>query len=181
MANKPQPQRARTRATASAKSAKSARKAPRDNARGLLTTEVQTAICAALERAVPLKFAALAAGVGERTVHEWIQRGERGEQAYAQFSAAVACAKGKAVVNLTDKALAGGPGSAQATFLLERRYRDEYGAAQRIEHAGSISLPTAQEDRIAQAIRGNPKALDGVQAVITKFANEEATDAAAAR
>lgn len=170
--HKPQSQRARARG--------GQRKSPASGTT-LLTPEVEAGVCAAIEKSVPLKYAALANGISERTLHEWLRRGENGEAPYDAFAAAVECAKGKAVVSLTDKALAGGAGSSQATFLLERRYRDEYGAAQRIEHAGSISLPTAQEDRIAEAIRGNPKALDGVQAVITRFADKDKTDADGAR
>lgn len=169
MADKPQPKRARARAIASAKPAE---KAPNGNARTLLTPEVQAAICAALERAVPLKYAAMAAGVAERTVHEWVERGERGEAPYSAFAAAVACAKGKAVVNLTDKALTGGAGSAQATFLLERRYRDDYGAAQRIEHAGSIDTSRERDLRIAEEIRKDPEAVKAMQDVIWRMTHQ---------
>lgn len=109
-------------------------------------------------------------------MHEWLQRGKRGESPFAEFVVAVECAKGKAVEKLTDRALAGGPGSAQATFLLERRYREEYGPAQRIEHAGSIGLPLAQNDRIAEAIRKDPRALDAVQSIVSQLAQGDVGD-----
>lgn len=85
---------------------------------------------------MPLNHAAEANGVGERTVHEWIERGRDGEEPYAAFSASLTRAKSVAVKNLHVRALAGGKGSNTATWFLERRFRGDYGPTQRLEHSG---------------------------------------------
>lgn len=109
-----------------------------------LTAEVQKEICDALRISVPLKYAAEAAGIGESTVHDWISRGElageRGsevpetELVYVAFWRAITRARAKAVGNLTTVALGGSKGSSAATWLLERRFREEYGPIQKIDH-----------------------------------------------
>jgi hypothetical protein len=88
---------------------------------------VTTAICKALEIGVPFRYAAIAHGISETTAHEWMRRGEAGERRYKPFSDAVTRARAKAVLNLTTLALGGGKGSSAAQWVLERRYREEYG------------------------------------------------------
>lgn len=132
------------------KKAPSKRRAPKKRGRppgsGLkLTPEVESEICKALEIAVPLKYAAEAAGIAESTVHEWLERGEKGEEPFATFAVAVSRARAKAVRNLSAKALGGGPGSSQATWFLERRFRQEYGPVQKLEHSGPDGGPMQVE------------------------------------
>lgn len=103
-----------------------------------LTPEIQKAICDMLEIAVAEKHAAEANGIAEQTFHEWMRRGEAGESPYDDFYVAATRARARAIPNLHIKALQGGKGSSQALWFLERRFREEYGPSQRIEHAGSI-------------------------------------------
>lgn len=106
-----------------------------------LTPKVIEGIVEALKVSVPLNHAAAAQGVSETQVHEWMKRGRAGEKPYDEFSDAVTRAQSQAVLNLTSIALGGGKGSSQATWLLERRYRQEYGPTQRIEHSGPDGKP----------------------------------------
>ena len=49
----------------------------------LLTPETQQAICAALEIAVPINSAVIAAGVSEQLYRQWMDKGEAGTEPYA--------------------------------------------------------------------------------------------------
>jgi hypothetical protein len=84
-------------------------------------------ICGALEMVDPEKYAARANGISGSTFHDWMKKGADGIEPYASFREAVDRSSAQAVVNLTARALAGGNGSSQATWFLERRFRDDYG------------------------------------------------------
>jgi hypothetical protein len=106
-----------------------------------LTPEVSAKITSAIEKTVSLAHAAASASIDHKTVQHWIKRGrETGDEPYASFAVAVDRARGQAVVNMTDLALAGGKGSSLATWFLERRYREEYGPVNRIDQTIDISL-----------------------------------------
>jgi hypothetical protein len=84
------------------------------------------AICADLELGVPEKYAAEANGVDESTFHEWIKKGDQGRAPYAAFCRTVSRSRARMVINLLARALAGGPGSRQAMWLLQRRRPDDF-------------------------------------------------------
>lgn len=124
-----------------------------------LTPEIQAAICKHIELSVPEKYAAAANGIDESTFHEWMKKGAAGAEPYAAFSKAVSQARGWAAVNLTARALGGGPGASQATWLLERRFRDEYGAQLSIGGiAGADPMRFKHEQEAAAAVRQSPEA-----------------------
>jgi hypothetical protein len=83
---------------------------------------VQSAICRALEIGVTLQIAANAAGVSSIRVNRWVQRGRKGTEPYASFVSAVSRARSKAISNLTERALGGGKGAANAEWLYLHRY-----------------------------------------------------------
>jgi hypothetical protein len=119
----------------------------------LLTDTVSEAICVNLELAMPLKLAAECEGIGERTVHEWIERGENGEEPFSAFSAAVTRARAMAAKNLTKSALAGGKGSGAASWFLERRFRADYGAHQTIDlNADPRELAKLRDDILSKPV-----------------------------
>lgn len=99
-----------------------------------LTPEIILEICNQLELAVPEKYAAESVGIHEDTFHAWMRRGSEGVKTYAAFHQAVTRARAKAVSNMHVRALGGGKGSSAALWLLERRYHQEYGLRQRIDH-----------------------------------------------
>lgn len=102
----------------------------------LLTDDVLKNICALLSRGISANHAAEANGVDEMTFHSWMRKGQDGTEPYASFRKAITRARALGAINLHDKALQGGKGCMSAQFMLERRYRDEYGPRQRIEHSG---------------------------------------------
>lgn len=81
---------------------------------------IAKAICDNLELAMPLDLAAEAEGVGRSTVRGWMND-------YPEFSGRVTRARAQGMKNLVVRSLKGGPGSSQATWHLERRYREDYG------------------------------------------------------
>jgi hypothetical protein len=99
----------------------------------LLTAELTKRICDRLEIAVPEKWAAEEHGIDEGTFHSWMRKGAAGVEPYVAFREAVTRAKAKAVSNLHVRALAGGKGSSQATWMLERRYWRDYAEHKRVE------------------------------------------------
>ena len=78
------------------------------------------AICDNLELGLPLDLAAEAEGVPRRTVRDWVEQ-------FREFSEQITRARALGEINLHRKALEGGPGSSQATWILERCFREHYG------------------------------------------------------
>lgn len=92
-----------------------------------LTEDITKAICANLELALPMRIAAEAEGISEKTVEQWLEVGRKGREPYASFYRETTRAKSKAAKNLVVRSLAGGKGSSSANFHLERRFREFYG------------------------------------------------------
>jgi hypothetical protein len=112
-----------------------------------LTPEVSATICKETELALSLEKAANLADVDLSTVKHWIKRGkETGEEPYASFAIAIARARAQAAKNFTLIALSGRKGSDKATFFLERRFREDYGPVNRLEHSGPDGGPIAHTD-----------------------------------
>jgi hypothetical protein len=103
-----------------------------------LTPEVHKQIVAALRLGATQKIACTAAGIGERTFYEWLERGGIGEEPWAQFSHDVESALGLAAIGWLEtieaSALAGN--WTAAAWKLERRFPEEFG--QRVRHDGKI-------------------------------------------
>lgn len=97
-----------------------------------LTPELTEAICKDIEASLPIVEACIANGVARSTFYDWKRRGETGGEPYKKFFEAVEIAQARAIRRLTEKALSKDE-SRGATFLLERRFRNEYGAKQEID------------------------------------------------
>jgi hypothetical protein len=123
-----------------------------------LNPEVVRGICDALELSVPVELAAAAHGVSGRTLRDWMAKGEQGIEPYAEFHAAVTRARARAACNLTARALTGGPGAAQAAWLLERRFREYYGTHLMVGGVPDLPIQIEHEKRAAKAVRSNPVA-----------------------
>jgi hypothetical protein len=101
--------------------------------------KVAKAICDNLSIGMPVTLAAEAEGIGRRTAYDWMER-------FPAFAAQVSRAKASGAKNLSVKGLYGTPirdkdgnqtgvsmkGSAAALWMLERRYREDYGAVTKI-------------------------------------------------
>jgi hypothetical protein len=111
-----------------------ARKKPEDKlkvgapAKEAVEPAVAKAICDNLEIGMPINGAAEAEGVHRNTVHTWMER-------FPKFAQQVTRAKATGMKNLAVKSLAGGKGSSMAAWHLERRYREDYGIRQLIDHS----------------------------------------------
>jgi hypothetical protein len=94
-----------------------------------LTSEVQKTIIEAVADGVPLKYAAQAAGIGERTVARWKRLGKSPENAdYAAFSTALKKAEGEAIArNVRIVKTAAETTWTAAAWWLERRYPGDFG------------------------------------------------------
>lgn len=93
-----------------------------------ITAALIKRICTSLELAVPLKYACAGEGVSESTAYEWLAKAKEGDETYIPFADAVNRSQAKAVTKLHRAAIAGGKGSSGATWLLEKRFRKDYGS-----------------------------------------------------
>jgi hypothetical protein len=95
-----------------------------------LTPQLQKRICARVARANFLATAAASCGVGPRTVHEWIERGERESTGmYRDFADAITEARAKAEAMLVAQLLSGVKEKWRAAaWLLERLFPKKWGA-----------------------------------------------------
>ncbi len=140
---------ARKKATPAPKRRRTGRPPGRKKGDGLkLTLEITNAIAADLALAIPFETAVGRAGIALATAYEWRRKGEEGKAPYAAFAVAVTRARCEAVRFLTLRALAGGKGSSNATWFLERRYPKDYGSRQRLEITGNDGSPIEHEVRI---------------------------------
>lgn len=98
-----------------------------------LTDDVQAKIVDAVADGAPLKFAAEAAGVNERSVVRWMARGRNNEKPFRAFLSAVKAAESKCVHSSIKTLLDHGKTSWQAkAWWLERRFPDHFGTESRV-------------------------------------------------
>lgn len=102
-----------------------------------LTPEIQQLIVQALSVGTTHKLTCQYAGITETCFYEWLDKGRRGLQPYAEFTEAVKKTEGRAVVGWLAKIeAAASEGSWQAAaWKLERRYPQDYGKTVQ-EHTG---------------------------------------------
>jgi hypothetical protein len=104
----------------------------------------------------PEKYAAQANGISEASFHDWMKKGADGIEPYASFREEVDRSSAQAAVNLTARALGGGNGSSQATWFLERRFRDECGPQVQVGGiAGGEPIKIDAERQAADATRAD--------------------------
>jgi hypothetical protein len=84
------------------------------------TPELAAAICENLELGMPLTLAAEAEGVHRTTAQSWEDRDQNG------CASLFAQARARGAKMWMTQAREGGKGSNAATWMLERRYRDDY-------------------------------------------------------
>jgi hypothetical protein len=132
-----------------------------------LQTPSQDAICEAVEKVDPEKYAARANKVSESTFHDWMKKGADGIEPYASFREEVDRSSAQAVANLTARALAGGNGSSQATWFLERRFRDKYGPQLLVGGVAAAAPIQIENDlKVARTIRSSPEAVKKIHEAV---------------
>lgn len=123
-----------------------------------LTPEVQAQIIAALEAGNYRETAARAARVTDRSLRNWCERGEAGEEPYASFLADVQHAEARAEMGLLAQiksAQAGTPGVSGAdlwtsrAWIMERRWPKRWAARVRTAVAEEV-------DSLTQKLRSKP-------------------------
>lgn len=137
-----------------------------------LTPEVRAKLLRALKLGLTRTAAASVAGISGRTLRRWVERGEKGEEPFADLLEAVEVAEGRAQGRITlglIKASDDDPKIAQ--WLLERRWPDDWQKRTteahdvdvRDERAASEMMAAADEvrrrleARIANVINGAPE------------------------
>ena len=96
--------------------------------KSLLNAALTKRICKLLAQGSAIKSASIICGIGERTYHDWNERGQQGEQPFASFFSAVTRARETHKANLIRVVLAAADKDARhAEWLLERQFPDEFG------------------------------------------------------
>lgn len=107
----------------------------------LLTPALQERIVKLVQVGNYLETSARAVGISKKTLFEWLARGNKGEQPFADFRAAVEAASAEAeTIHVSMLARAAQAGQVSASqWWLERRFPKRYG--RRIEVAGDGDNP----------------------------------------
>ncbi len=111
-----------------------------------------------MEKALPQSTACALAGISEGTFYLWMQYGKEGREPYAEFFEAVTYAKARGeagLIEMVQKATHAeneGIGVKAATWLLERRFPDKYGA--------SVTLRKAKDEALEVLLGTLRKRLD---------------------
>jgi hypothetical protein len=107
-----------------------------------LTKPVQARIIAAAAAGNTRRVCALAAGISERTLYDWINRGEDEVEPYLQFLQALHMAEAEAQVKAVANWQAAMPESWQACRdFLARRWPEDWGPKSRTEISGDGDAP----------------------------------------
>jgi hypothetical protein len=94
----------------------------------LLKAALQKQLCDLLAAGNTIKTCCDVCGIARSTFHDWIQRGENGEEKFADFSEAVSRARGRAKTKLVKVLVDAAPLDwRSAAWLLERGWPNEYG------------------------------------------------------
>jgi hypothetical protein len=142
-----------------------------------LTLALQENIFAALRIGLAAKHAAEKEGVPERTFYDWLRKGEQGIEPYRSFALGVMRAAAEGAAYVTARMLTGGPGAAQAAWLLERRFPREYGLQSVNRTAPDEEDRLRQSLDMAKAVRSNPKAIEKInEAILLAMADAPAKE-----
>lgn len=105
----------------------------------LLTEDLQAMLLSGIEEGLPLKQAAMLAGICYETLNRWRKKGES-ESAppeFRHFCQALQRSEAVAMQRLVSQvSKAGNTDWRAAAWILERRHPDEFGKAEKIEHTG---------------------------------------------
>jgi hypothetical protein len=93
----------------------------------LLNAKLRKQICGLLAKGSSIKSATIVCGVGERTFHDWMERGENGEEPFASFFSAATRARERHKANLIAVVMEAAHKDARhAEWLLERQFPGEF-------------------------------------------------------
>jgi len=109
-----------------------------------LTPEVQRAICASLRAGNYRETAAQAGGVDARSLRRWVERGEEGEEPFAEFLSAVQKAEAVAERRLLRSIRKGVDGWQARAWILERRWPGRWSGRVRVTVTDHVDQLTAK-------------------------------------
>lgn len=125
-----------------------------------LTKALHDEIVGAIRVGTPIIHAAQAAGIGETTFHRWCQEGrakpKSSKDPRRAFADAVDQALSQSVrLRVTRIAKAGETSWQADAWWLERRFPDQFGLRQNIEHSGSLDVSLEDLDVILKSMAAN--------------------------
>jgi hypothetical protein len=126
----------------------------------LYTAALHERVCALVAVRVPIRTACQLEGIGARTLYDWRERGNMGEEPFATFSQdlAIAVARAEATAVQFIATAAADNWKANAWWL-ERRFPKRYGAKQQLRVTKAPAEMTDEELAAAIAAHGFVRAL----------------------
>lgn len=100
--------------------------------RSKLTSAMSQKICKQIEKGMTIKRACQISGISEATYYEWLNRAEKGESKYIDFSEALKKAEAKAQETLISKLSENDQWQSKA-WILERRFASEWGRKENLD------------------------------------------------
>jgi transposase len=118
-----------------------------------LTPEITEIICQYIEKGNSIETAAQAVGICRKTFYNWLDRGEKEEPEFIQFTHNIKKARAKSEMRHVEVIEDAMDKSWQAAaWWLERRNRDKWGqhTEQKIEHTGKIDSNITYEYKVIE-------------------------------
>lgn len=106
-----------------------------------LTDEITRTITQAIAAGNYQRTAMKLAGIGESTFYQWLELGRQGRKPYKEFAESVEKAQAQAEArNVAIIEQAASESWQAAAWWLERRFPDDWGRKERVEHGGNVTL-----------------------------------------
>lgn len=106
------------------------------------------------------KLAAQYAGISERTLHDWRERGEEGDEPYASFLQRLKRAEGVAALESIREIRTGALQWQARAWFLERRFPEEWAKREPtfiVTNSNGPDLTADEVDAVARAMRSGAK------------------------
>ena len=133
----------------------------------ILTSEVQAAICASLRVGASKEAAAGAAGIAEKTLYNWINWGEKGDERYVAFLQAVRKAEAEVEQGCLQRIFSDSAWQS-AAWVLERKWANRWALRKPTEEQTQASQPTViyvntgdEKDSMIAQLNNRIAALEG--------------------
>lgn len=114
------------------------------------TPEIAAAILRAVGAGLAYPQAAALAGVCERTLYNWLEAGDAGQEPLATFLQDLKSTEAKAELESLAAVKAGGPGWQSRAWYLERKYPERWGRSVRPVAAAWADAADAQNPGLIQ-------------------------------
>ena len=111
------------------------------------TPETIETICNFIRAGNFIITACKASGISEKTYHNWIKRGETGEEPYKTFLRSVELAESAAEVDLVDGTIQEKGGK---KWLLSKRWNERFGDKVEVDNKGSLTLTVEYKDEASE-------------------------------